>query len=196
MGDILAPDVQQPGAIHQVGKEHGLRAPGLELAPQLPELILGGPAGQVVGKAEGCPAEQGRPVLPEGAYQIHIHQRKGFGPCLGLVQGNAPAVQTQGLAGKGLQDELGQFGHPGQALLHQQDAAAVDLALRLKIVAGIHKQPGFRPGDQQVARAAGKAGHKGPGLVVGADIFAAVGVGGGHQIGVQALGRHGGLQCA
>ena len=150
----------------------------------------------MVGKAEGFPGEEGGPVLPEGAYQIHIHNRYGLGPCLGLVQGYAPAVQAQGLAGKGLQDELGQAGHPGQALLHQQDAAAGDLLFRLKIVAGIHKQPGVLLCDQQVAGAAGKAGHKGPGLVVGAYIFAAVGVCRRHQIGVQALGCHGSLQCA
>ena len=84
MGDILAPDVQQPGAVHQVGKQHGPGSGGLKLAPEIPELILGAPAGQPVGKEKGFPAEEGGPVLPDGADQIHVHYLDRFFPFFGL----------------------------------------------------------------------------------------------------------------
>ena len=147
------------------------------------------------------PGGAGRPVGPDLADEVEpVLEARAAPPRQGGAAGAGPgvhaaAVEAEDLAAlETVAEEVLDGGHPGPALLHQADAGACELVPRLEEVPPVGPQSGPLGEDEEGPGGPGEAGDPGAAGEVVADVFAAVGIGGGDEVGGDAVRGHGGAE--
>ena len=200
-GDVVPAQVEQPSDVRQA-REQMDGAPGvLHVGAEPGELVAAAPAGPPRIHGPDGPGGAGRPVGPDLADEVEpVLDARAAPPREGGVAGAGPGVHAAAVEAEGLAvletvaEEVLDGGHPRLALLHQADAGACELVAGLEEVPPVGPQSGPLGEDEEGPGGPGEAGDPGAAGEVVADGFAAVWVGGGDEVGVDAARGHGGAE--
>ena len=197
-GDVVPPQVQQPGDVFQGGQEEGI-GPLADHGPaKLRQLVPAGEAGVLLVQSPDGLGGEGRALGPDLVHQVQLMVE--LGPQLAgetMVAAAGAGVHTAAVKAErllrleALAQEFLDGGHARLPLLHEADAAALQLLGRLEKIAAVGPETGPVGKDQKGPGGAGEAGEILPAGKMRPHIFAAVKVSGGDQIGVDMiLGHH------